>query len=195
MRLAKALALTAIASSICAPLAARAESNLTSGGGANITASARVSFSVAVPKFVFLQVGTGPVAPSMGTNATVDTITINVPAASVGTGTAVAATAGSGNLGNGGVTVRVVGNNGNMTLGAAGPATLTSGTDTLAWSQIATAVTGGAAHPAINGSNITLTAVNKVVNTSGTWTYSYLNTVVPAAGTYIGTVTYTATTP
>ena len=53
------------------------------------------------------------------------TITFNVPAANVGDGTVVNATAGSGNLGNGAVTVRVVGNNGNMTLGATGPATLT----------------------------------------------------------------------
>ncbi|HTN49818.1 MAG TPA: hypothetical protein VMK32_10340 [Burkholderiaceae bacterium] len=193
----KAMKLSTLAAAVAlaVPFAAHAESNFTTGGGANITATARVNFSVVIPKFVFLQVGTGPVFPAMSANATIDTITFNVPAANVGDGTVINATAGSGNLGNGAVTVRVVGNNGNMTLGATGPATLTSGTDTLAWTQIATAVTGGATHPPVNGAAVTYTATNKVVNVNGTWTYTYLNAAPLASGTYTGQVLYTATTP
>jgi hypothetical protein len=37
--------------------------------------------------------------------------------------------------------------------------------------------------------------VANVVNVNGTWTYSYLNTITPAAGTYTGQVLYTATAP
>ena len=54
---------------------------------------------------------------------------------------------------------------------------------------------GGATHPTINGGTTSYTATNKVVNVNGTWTYSYLNSVTPAAGAYTGQVTYTATTP
>lgn len=36
---------------------------------------------------------------------------------------------------------------------------------------------------------------NKVVKRQATWTYSYLNTVTPLAGTYEGRVTYTASAP
>ena len=118
-----------------------------------------------------------------------------MPAANVGDGTVINATAGSGNLGNGAVTVRVIGNNGDMTLRATGPATLTSGTDTLAWTQIATAITGGATHPPVGGAAVTYTAASKVVNVNGTWTYTYLNAAPIASGTYTGQVLYTATTP
>jgi len=179
---------SAVAAAISLPHAVRAESNFTTGGGANITATARVDFAVNIPKFVLLQVGT------LGAG-NIDTITFDVPAANVGDTVARAATAGSGNLGNGAVTVRVIGNNGNMTLGATAPATLLSGTDAIPWTQITVAETGGATHPTINGANATYTATNKVVNVNGTWTYTYLNTVTPAAGNYTGQVLYTATTP
>ena len=192
MKAIKIARLTALAAAVVLPFSAHAESNFTTGGGANITATARVNFSITIPKFVFLQVGTGTL---MAANATIDTITFSVPAANVGTGSVIAATAGSGNLGNGGVTVRVIGNNGNMTLGATGPATLVSGTDTIPWTEIAAAITGGATHPTINGANATFTATNKVVNINGTWVYTFLNTAPRASGTYTGQVLYTATTP
>lgn len=173
------------------PLAARAESNVTTGAG-TISATARVTFNITIPRFIFLQVGTGTL---LAANATIDTIAFMPAVAVVGNSTPVAATAGSGNLGNGTVTVRVIGNAGNVTLGATGPANLTSGSNTIPWTQIATAVTGGATHPTINGANATFTAVANVVNINGTWTYSYLNTLTPASGTYAGQVLYTATTP
>lgn len=173
------------------PLAAQAESNVTTGGG-TISATARVDFSITIPRFIFLQVGTGTL---LAANATIDTIAFTPAVAVVGNSTPVAATAGSGNLGNGSVTVRIIGNAGNVTLGATGPANLTSGSNTIPWTQISTAITGGATHPTINGANATFTAVANVVNVNGTWTYAYLNSLTPASGTYTGQVLYTATTP
>lgn len=182
---------SAVLTALAAPLAAQAESNVTTGAG-TITATARVNFSVTIPRFIFLQVGTGTL---LAANTTIDTISFTPAVAVVGNGTPVAATAGSGNLGNGGVTVRIIGNAGNVTLGATGPANLTSGANTIPWTQISTAITGGATHPTINGANATFTATASVVNITGTWIYSYLNTVTPASGTYTGQVLYTATTP
>lgn len=174
------------------PLAAQAESNVSTGTG-TLTATARVNFSITIPRFIWLQVGTGTL---LAANSTIDTISFTPAVAVVGNGTAVAATAGSGNLGNGGVTVRIIGNAGNVSLGAvSSPTLLTSGTNTIAWTQISTAITGGATHPTINGANATFTATANVVNINGTWIYSYLNTVTPASGTYTSQVTYTATTP
>jgi len=170
------------------PMAAHAESNFTTGAGANITATARVDFSVVIPKFVFLQVGT------LGTG-NIDIMTFNVNATNVGDATPVAATAGSGNLTNGKVTVKVSGNNGDMSLAAANTAPLTSGSDTIPWNQITVAVGGTApAHPAV-GTSGTLTATGRVVNLSGDWTYAYANAAVVPAGTYTGRITYTAVTP
>jgi hypothetical protein len=185
---------SAVAAALAVPLAAQAESNFTTGNTANITATARVNFSVVIPKFVFVQVGTGPVSPLLTPNATVDTVSFAVPAANVGDGSDVAGT--GGNLTGGAVTVRVVGNNGNMTLGAVGSGTgLDSAGDIIPWSQILTNVTGSTAHPPIGGAAVTYTATSKIVNAAGTWTYAYDNSVTPPAGTFTGVVTYTATTP
>ena len=180
-----------VALSAALPMAAQAESNVTTGAGA-INATARVNFSVTIPRFVFLQVGTGTL---LAANSTIDTIAFTPAVAVIGNSAAQAATAGSGNLGNGSVTVRVLGNAGPMTLAATGPANLTSGTDTIPWTQITTAVTGGATHPTINGANAAYPATAGVVNVNGTWTYSYANSITPAAGVYTGQVLYTASAP
>jgi hypothetical protein len=171
------------------PVTARAESDVTTGGG-SITAQARVNFSITIPRFVFLQVGTGTL---LANNTTIDTISFAPAVSVVGNGTAVAGT--GGNLGAGGVTVRIIGNAGNVALTGTGPANLTSGSNTIPWTQIATAITGGATHPTINGAGANFTAAGGVVNINGTWVYSYLNTVTPASGTFTGQVQYTATTP
>jgi hypothetical protein len=174
------------------PLAVQAESDFNTGNAANLPAVARLDFSIAIPKIVFLQVGTGTLFVD---DTTIDVITFNVPAANVGDGSNIAGT--GGNLGSGQVTMRVIGNNGNMSLGVAGPvAGLDSAGDKIPWSEILVAAGGTApAHPAINGAASTLVAVNKVVNLNGTWTYTYDNVGTYAAGTYTGRLTYTATVP
>jgi hypothetical protein len=115
----------------------------------------------------------------------------NVPLADVNNGTPVVGT--GGNLGNGSVNFRLLGNVGNVNLSATAAA-LTNGTgETLPWSEI-TFGTNGPAHPAV-GSTANFTATARVVNLSGIWTYGYLNTAGPpvAEGTYSSQITYTAT--
>jgi len=174
------------------PLGAHAESNVTTAASGTLTATARVNFTITIPRLLFLQVGTGTL---LAANGTIDMITFTPGVSVIGNGTPVTATAASGNLFNGQVTVRIISNVGGVTLAATGPANLVSGSDTIPWTQISTAITGGATHPTINGSNASFTAASGVVNINGTWTYSYLNTITPAAGTYTGQVLYTATSP
>ncbi|MEI2454529.1 MULTISPECIES: hypothetical protein [Lysobacter] len=188
-----------------APLLAQAESQYSTGAGSPLTASAKLDFQITIPKILFLRVGSGADYTS---TATVNQIAFAVPAANVGNGAAVAATATSGDLGNGEVTAKVVGNNGNITLGATALGALSNGAagDTISYSQIATA-SDTAALPApvlTDGASTPLTiapASGKVVNRSARWTYTYLNNNVVAPGVYGGVnannsrVTYTASMP
>ena len=120
------------------PMLANAESEFTTGNGA-ISADAQLDFRVTIPKILFLQVGTGT---NVANNATVDLIDFVVPAADVGNGVAVAATAGSGDLGNGAVTAKVLGNNGDITFTSTTAGALGNGAgDTISYGQIAAAVT------------------------------------------------------
>jgi hypothetical protein len=115
-----------------------------------------------------------------------------------------------GDLTGGKVTARVMGNGGNVTLSSTTTGALNDGgTNTISYSQISTTaavLTSGTAlaAPALADgatTNTTVTATNGVVNRDARWTYSYLNTVTPAAGVYGGVnvnngrVTYTAVTP
>jgi len=199
---------TLIAAAVLAavPTIASAESNFQTGAG-SLTANARVDFQITIPKFLYLRVGTGT---DFANNPTINLISFSVPAANVGNGTAVAATAGSGDLGNGTVTARVIGNGGNVTLSSTTAGALNDGgTNTISYGQISTTVapltsaTALAAPALADGAttNTTVTATSGVVNRDARWTYGYLNTVTPAAGTYGGVgvnngrVTYTAVTP
>lgn len=195
MKLLKASLLVA---AMAAPIAAHAEATSTSGNGSPLTASARLDFRVTIPKVLLLQVGTD--------DATINTIEFDLTGAptSVGDGSAVAGT--GGDLGGGRVTARVLGNNGNVTLSSITTGALTNANgDTISYSQIAAVSNNTAlAPPALADNattNTTLTAVNKVVNQTAQWTYSYRNQNVVAPGVYgsgatgNGRVTYTASMP
>jgi hypothetical protein len=205
-KISRALKQVALAAALVAPFAASAESNFQTGAGA-LSAAANVDFTITIPKVLFLQVGTGTL---FANNPAVNLITFNVPAANVGNGTAVAATAGSGDLGNGTVTAIVRGNAGNVTLGASTLGAINNGAgDSIPWSQVTTTpaslstATVLSAPTLANGasSNVTLTAVNKIVNQDARWTYAYANGAIVPAGTYgginanNGRVLYTATLP
>ncbi len=208
--LAAAIALT--------PGQARAESNFVNGAG---TATARLNFSIVIPKFLYLQVGTGTFPTTV---ATVDTIVFDMTSAigSIGNGTAQSATSG-GDIAAGQVTARVVGNNftaaTNLTATTSGAMGNGSG-GTISWSEISvaspTAITvvpaaasvlqhpGSLAAPFADGAatTVSLTPVNRVINQAANWTFSYKNTNVPASGTYgtggsgtNGQVTYTIAMP
>lgn len=189
-----------------ASMTAHAESNVQNGAGA-LTATARLDFRVTVPKVLFLQVGTGT---ALATNTTINLIDFVVPAANVGDGTSIAATAASGDLGNGTVTARVLGNNGNVTLTSTTVGALGNGAgDTLSFAQIGTtpavltSATALAAPALADGAttSTTVPATGKIVNRDARWTFSFLNTALVPPGTYGGVnannsrVTYTASMP
>jgi len=213
----KHLLLTATVVVALAPFAVQAESNFVTSTGA-LSASAKLDFKVVVPKVLFLQVGAGT---NMADNTTVNKVSFDVPAASLGNSTAVAGT--GGDLAGGGVTVRVLGNSGTVTLTNATTGQLSSGVagnPTVPWTDIV--VTPGAltstttgytnaaiAHPPFNNAAgggasataTTLTASAGLVRREGSWTFAYANTATLPAGTYgdtvgnNGRVTYTATAP
>lgn len=200
------------------PLAALAESNLNSPAPANGVATSRLDFRITVPRVLFLQVGTGT---SNANNTAIDLIDFVVPAANVGDGTVVAGSATSGDQTAGAVTIRVMGNGGNITLNSSTTGQMNDGAaaDSVGWNRInvtaaalaattANYTNGAIVHPAFNnttaggaGTATTLTATNKVVRQEGKWTFAYANQDVLAAGTYGGVgvnngrVSYTATMP
>lgn len=186
---------------------ASAESQVASGPGA-LNANAKLDFQVTVPKVLFLQVGAGS---TFANTATINQISFVVPSANLGDGTAIAATAGSGDLGNGQVTARVIGNNGAISFTSTTLGALSNGEgDSISYGQISTTaavLNSATALPApalADGATTTVTltpASGKVVDRDARWTFNYLNSAVVAPGTYGGTnannsrVTYTATMP
>ncbi len=179
---------SAIALALAAPMLASAESDLTVGAG---PAAARLNFQVIIPRVLFLAVGTGNA--TLADNAAIDTLSFDYTTtpADVGTGTDSAAQ---------GVTVRVLGNNGQIAIGAVGSGTgLVSSLDAadiIPWSEIlATSTLPAFAAPAVGGSASPTLNGGKVTNRTATWNFAYSNTDIAAPGTYTGQVTYTATMP
>jgi hypothetical protein len=169
-------------------LAVHAESNINSGATANMTATAKLNFRVAIPRVIYLRVGTGTdYTPS----TTVDTVTFSPAAGNIGTGTVVAGAPAS-------VSVRVLSTGGAITLAAAGSGTgLTgAGLQTIPWTQV-TGTSSNAAlpNPVIGAAASNLAATNGVVLQNANWSFNYLNAATLAAGNYDGVVTYTATLP
>jgi hypothetical protein len=206
----KNLLKAAVAVAVAAPLFANADSAFTTSGASPYTAAAHLDFSITIPKFLFLQVGTGT---NMAANATINGIAFTVPAANVGDSTVIAASAASGDLGNGVVTARVIGNNGAITFSSLTLGTLNNGSgDTISYGQISTTVATNTSATALShptlidggaGTSIALTpnVGTKVTNLDAKWTYKYLNQNVVPPGTYGGVntqnsrVTYTASMP
>jgi hypothetical protein len=188
------------------PFMVHAESSINTGAASPLPTSARVDFKITVPKMIYLRVGTGT---NLANNGAIDLIDFAVPASSVGNGTAIAASAASGDLTNGAVTARVIGNNGAVSFTSTTTGALSNGTDTISYAQVsavATALTTGTilVHPVLANAattTVTLTPVGKIVNQDAKWTFTYLNSAVVAAGTYGGVntnngrVTYTASMP
>ena len=173
----KLVLVTAITAAFLIPGLASAESNLVTTGNA----TARLDFRIVIPAVLSLRVGSPGSA-----NANIDLVSFSPAAAIVGDSTPV-----GGDLGSGVVTVRVIANNGAVNLISTTSGPLTTGVvgETIPWSEIGVTATGGApTHPtfAAAGASATvaISATNRVVNVGGTWTYRYLNTTTPAAGTY-----------
>lgn len=179
---------SALALAMATPMLASAESQLTVGTGG---ATARLNFQVVIPRVLFLAVGTGNA--TLANNATVDTLTYNYTAtpADIGSGTDSAAQ---------NVNVRVLGNNGQIIIAAAGSGTglvnAATPADIIPWTEIlATSSATEFAAPAVGASANPTLSGGKVTNRTATWSFAYSNSAVPAPGTYTGQVTYTATMP
>jgi hypothetical protein len=185
----------ALAVALAVPALAAAESNFVSGG-TPLSAQARLNIQVTIPRILFLSVGTGAYPNN---NGTIDTVSINVPAANVGDGVAVNAGAA--------VAVRVRGNGGNINLKSTTPGPLLNDSgDQLAFTTISASTSNASlGHPAFvasgDSADVVLTATNRVFDQTANWTFSYANASVIAEGTYGGTVAkqgqviYTATLP
>jgi hypothetical protein len=184
VRTIRGLALTSLASlGLMAVTPAFAESGFDIGADPSV--DARVDFEVIIPRFISFQVGS--------TGAVVDMVEFNV--ANPNSGTAVARTNG------GALDVAVLGNVGNIEIAAS--TTLlqdTVSSDQLDWAEIDT-TTADALLPAPVLSNGPIAAVTvtptagRIVNRSSTWSFEYANSALVGAGTYEGTVTYTASAP
>jgi len=200
------------AASLALPLMAFAESSVVTGPVANpLSTTAHVDFAIAIPKVLYLRVGTGTayntnvLAPA---NGTIDVVTFTPTAANVGTG---AINGTGGDAGPGVETAAIVSNTaGVITFSAAAAAAgLSDGAgDFIPFTQITTTPAAGSFAtllnpPAlINGTTTTtITPAGKVFQADAKWTYTYANNTVPPAGTYGNTVannsrvTYTASVP
>ena len=185
----------AIAGISAIPTAAHAESKFSTGTGSPLTASANLDFTITIPKFVYVRIGTGT---TMATNTTVDNLVYTVPAANVGDGTAITGT--GGDLTSGQVTARVMGNNGTSAFSSTTLGAMNNGDgNTISWSQMNVAVATNTSatalsHPSLadgatTSINLSPTSGTKVTNLDAKWTFTYKNENVVAAGTYGGVAT------
>ena len=166
--------------------------------GASPSANARVDFRIIIPGVLRFRVGSA--------GGGIDLIDFAPTAADFGTGTDVAATAGSGDLGNGAVTVDVLSNTGQITITHdTDGAVLSDGVgNTIPYTEILTASSDAAnlGAPVLGTASSTQpTLTGNLTNQSAIWTYTYDNTVAYNSGIYGGVnanggrVTYTASAP
>lgn len=174
------------------------------------------------PRSIYLQVGAGGYVGTYssggtpGNNATINVVSVSVPAAVVGSGAAQAMTSNS-NVAQSpidgfvfcnppaqvyiGAWSRPGSGTGVATLTVTSPANLTSGTDTIPFSQIRWVMSGNG-DTVFQFPNGSFTGGTQTLATfpANTWkeqcmTFSYANTVVPAAGTFTGRAVYTLSLP
>ena len=181
---------SALALAMAAPLMASAESSIVTGTNTTTGATADLNFRVVIPEFISLRIGTGAVLTNNGTVDTVEFLLTDAQATADG---AVAATTG------GTVQVALLANVGDVDFGSTG-ADLTDATsgDTIPLTSITSVDAGTLANPGFNTTVTSAANFGRVVNRSGSWTFSYNHqgaTAPVAAGDYQTTVTYTAAKP
>lgn len=194
--------------------------------GAGPAAAYTVTITAATPRAIYLQLGVGGFTGNYsssgtpGNNATVNLVSVNVPAAAVGTGAAQAMTTNSpvGNSSYDGYAFcntpaqmyiggfyRYSSNTAGTaaTLTATAPANLVSADgDTIpftqiSWTSAGNGDTGAEPFPAgaFTGAAQTLGTIARNRWSESCHTFSYANSAIRAAGTYTGRVTYTLTAP
>ena len=179
MKLNKLVTATLMTAAVTLPQFAAADSEL-AFGGTGTTAEASLDFRIIIPDFVYFQVGSA--------GSTVDQIEYNLGTTEPGSG-AFAATGGTTTV-NGQVDVTLITNAADVSIGATG-GDLTSGSDTIPFTDITAADTGTISVPDF-GATVNVTPGS--FSLSDTWSYSYDNNAVYNAGDYTGQVTYTVTT-
>lgn len=189
----------AVGAALTVPGAIFAEQQSTTGAG-TLTANARQDFQIVIPRFLQFRVG----APGAGFSLV--NCDLSASAAVLGDGSD--QPCAGGDVGGGVSNVSVRSNAGIITLTATTTGALSNGIDTIPYSEILTATSSANVPaptlPASGGTSagvpVAVTAGN-VTNRQATWTYTYDNSAVYAAGTYGGVasnngrVTYTASSP
>lgn len=178
-----------------------------------VSASAQLDFIINIGKFIFFRVGTGayPTASS-----TVDNVSFNTaPSIPAGAVTPVAGNNTSVNWSGAAPTfsvttssntvlpVEVRSNAGQISIRAQATTPLTSGTNTIPMSQIViTSSDANLPAPLIPNTgqgaavNVAGTSFSNLVTTrNANWTFAYNLLTNPAAGTYNGQITFTASSP
>lgn len=189
------------------PTGAHAELQFVTGTGTPLTASAKLDFTITIPKFVYVRIGTGT---NVANNTTVDNLVYTVPAANVGDSSAITGT--GGDLTGGKVTARVIGNNGTIAFSSTTLGAMNNGAgNSISWSQMDVAVATNTSatalsHPTlVDGSTTSINLApnigSKVTALDAQWTFTYKNENVVPAGTYGGVntqngrVTYAVSMP
>ena len=174
------------------PTTANAESKFVTGTASPLTASASLDFTIVIPKFVYVRIGTGT---NVANNTTVDSLVYTVPAANVGDSSSIAGV--GGDLTAGQVTARVLGNNGTIAFSSTTLGAMSNGAgDTISYGQMNVAVATNTSATALTSPalvdggttsvNLPTTSGTKVTSLDAKWTYTYKNNNVVAAGTYGG---------
>jgi hypothetical protein len=188
-----------------------------------------VNIAAGSPKTIYLQVGVGSFTGgnynSGGTpanNATINVVSVTVPAAQVGNGTAQAMTTNStasasfldsfafcnvpGQLYIGGFyrSTSASAGSATATLTATAPANLVNGGgqtipfSQISWTSSGNGDTGAQPFPAgtfVGGASQTIGTISRNQWAESCHSFSYINAAVRAAGTYTGRVTYTLAAP
>ena len=186
--------------------------SVTGGINPSLTTQSNLDFVINMGKFVFLRVGTGAYPTASGTQDTVSfALSLTIPPGAVAPtagnnkGVAWNGTAPSTSIAasNAVLPVEVRSNAGTISLTATATTPLSSGANTIPLSQITITSSDSnlPAPPVPNagvGTAVTVTGTsfsNLVTQRAANWTFAYAGTPAPAAGSYTGAITFTATSP
>ncbi len=191
---------TLFGTGLATPGSALAASSSCTGSPTCTTGAVPLDFQIIIPQFVRLRIGNA---------GSTDTIVFDMTSTPdlIGDSSVVAGT--GGDVGAGEVNVRVMANGAGLTvrvdaatsgagsgIDCVGPGSCAPGTDFINWAEINVTPNGcTVAPPALDnaGSGTANYLAAAPLKELCTWTYTYLNNTVPFDGTYVGTVTYTAT--
>lgn len=173
------LKVSLLAVALAAAPAAHADSQLVGGSG-KLSARASLDFAVTIPQILMLQVGA---------SGSVSQVTFDLSGTPTAVGTGAVAGTG-GDLGDGKVSAKLVGNVGTVNLSSTTTGALTNADgDQISYSKILATSSNSFAPPSLADNattTIPVTASGKLIDRSAEWTFTYANDAVVAPGTYGG---------